>query len=215
MSTTTRATWDEVIKKEARSVDNQDLGEVQEVGTGYVLTQKGHISKDKFYIPKTYVQEYDGHTLWFNCTKEEAKTFLRDTAPTVKEYARYKATPTANVDPEIETRIPVVKEHASVHKTVSTSEARVTKEPYTETKRVEVPVTHEEMEVERRAASGETTAVDPVTGKEEVRIPLSKEHVHVTKEPHVEEEVVIKKKPVTETHEVEEEVRGERVKVDR
>jgi uncharacterized protein (TIGR02271 family) len=205
--------WDEVIKKEARGRDGEDLGEVQEVGQGYVLVQKGLVKKDKFYIPKTLVQGYDGHTLWFTCTEEEAKaSFVRETAPTVAEYARYKRK--ADIDPEIETRIPVIKERANVHKTVSTSEHTVTKKPYTETKRVEVPVTHEELTVERRPASG-TTGDSPVTSKEEVRVPLTKEQVHVTKEPHVEEEVVIKKKPVTETHEVEEEVRGERVEVDR
>ena len=206
--------WDEVIKKEARGRDDEDLGEVQEVGQGYVLVQKGLVKKDKFYIPKTLVQGYDGSTLWFTCTQKQAKeVFARGTAPTVAEYARYKRT--ADIDPEIETRIPVIKERASVHKTVSTSEHTITKEPYTETKRVEVPVTHEEMTVERRPASGRTTADSPVTSEQEVRVPLTKEQVHVTKEPHVEEEVVIKKKPVTETHEVEEEVRGERVKVDR
>ena len=42
-----------VYKKEARGLrDEVDLGEVQEVGTEYVLTKKGTIDSDKFYIPK-------------------------------------------------------------------------------------------------------------------------------------------------------------------
>jgi hypothetical protein len=53
--------WDDVIKKEARgTVDDSDFGEVQEIGQHYVLTQKGMVSKDKFYIPKYLVQGYDG-----------------------------------------------------------------------------------------------------------------------------------------------------------
>ena len=36
-------------------------------------------------------------------------------------------------------------------------EATITKTPVTETKTVEVPVTHEEISVERRPASGTTT----------------------------------------------------------
>ena len=56
--------WDDVIKKEARgAVDDSDFGEVQEVGQQYVLTQKGMISKEKFYIPKYLVQGYDGSVL--------------------------------------------------------------------------------------------------------------------------------------------------------
>jgi hypothetical protein len=38
--------WDEVIKKEARGKNDEDLGE--EVGDTYVVVQKGLISKEKF-----------------------------------------------------------------------------------------------------------------------------------------------------------------------
>jgi hypothetical protein len=44
--------WSDVVKKEARGSNDEDLGEVQEVGQNYVLVQKGMISKEKFYIPK-------------------------------------------------------------------------------------------------------------------------------------------------------------------
>ena len=33
--------WDEIIKKEARGIDDADLGEVQEVNSDNVVTQKG------------------------------------------------------------------------------------------------------------------------------------------------------------------------------
>ena len=41
MSNSKNIDWDEVIKKEERSSDNEDLGEVQETGQDYVLLQKG------------------------------------------------------------------------------------------------------------------------------------------------------------------------------
>ena len=48
----------------------------------------------------------------------------------------------------------------------------------TETKTVEVPVTHEELIVERRPPSEATTSQDelksPVTTKEEIKIPFKK-----------------------------------------
>ena len=55
--------WDEVIKKEARGKNEEDLGEVQEIGDTYVLVQKGLISKEKFYIPKYLAEGYDGKML--------------------------------------------------------------------------------------------------------------------------------------------------------
>ena len=43
--------WDKVIKKEARGLDDYDLGEVQEVNGEFVVTKKGRVGKDKFYLP--------------------------------------------------------------------------------------------------------------------------------------------------------------------
>ena len=53
----------------------------------------------------------------------------------------------------------------------------------------------------------------PATSKEDIEIPLKREEVEVTKTPYVKEEVVVKKKPVTETREVTEEVTSEKVNV--
>ena len=51
----------------------------------------------------------------------------------------------------------------------------------TETKSVEVPVTHEEISIERRPASGSTKADSPVQSRTETKVPLKSEEVQVTK----------------------------------
>ncbi|HKO41175.1 MAG TPA: hypothetical protein VJU85_07915 [Nitrososphaeraceae archaeon] len=67
---------EDVIKKEARGIeDESDLGEVQEVGTEYILTKKGTIDGDKFYIPKNLVERFDGHIVWFKLTEEESHKY--------------------------------------------------------------------------------------------------------------------------------------------
>jgi uncharacterized protein (TIGR02271 family) len=204
--------WDNIVKREARGItDDFDLGEVQEVGSDYIMTQKGMVNKERFYIPKYRAQGFDGDTLWFNVTRDEAESnFLRDSAPMAGEFARYR---TSEAPADIETRIPVIEERMNVSKRTSTTEATITKEPVTETKEVEVPVTHEELTVERRPASGATTAESPVQSKTEIKVPLTREEVQVTKEPHVKEEVVVKKEPVTETRNVSERVTSEKVNV--
>ena len=53
----------------------------------------------------------------------------------------------------------------------------------------------------------------PITSTENIEIPLRSEEVEVSKTPYVKEEVVVKKKPVTETREVTEEVTSEKVNV--
>jgi hypothetical protein len=70
--------WDEVIDKKARGVDDYDLGKVQEVQDNVVITQKGIIDKDKFYLSKRLVDRFDGLYLWFNITEVEAQEFRAD-----------------------------------------------------------------------------------------------------------------------------------------
>ena len=65
--------WNEIIKKEARGIDDADFGEVQDVNSEYVLTQKGIIDKEFFSFPKNLVQDYDGDRVWFKVTEEEAR----------------------------------------------------------------------------------------------------------------------------------------------
>jgi uncharacterized protein (TIGR02271 family) len=202
--------WDDTIKKEARGTNDEDLGEVNGIGRTYVMTQKGMFDKEKFYIPKYLVEGYDGNIVQFKVTEEEARnSFLRDTEPTSDEYLRYK---TANTPTDIETRIPVIEERLDIAKRQYAQEATITKEPVTETKTVEVPLTHEEVTVERRSPSGRATTETPVESATKVKVPLKHEEVEVTKKPYVKEEVVVKKKPVTEKRQVSEQVRGERVK---
>jgi uncharacterized protein (TIGR02271 family) len=213
MSTGKSIEWNDVIKKEARGSNDDDLGEVQEVGQTYVVTQKGTIKKEKFYIPKYLAEGFDGDVLRFKLTEADAKNkFVRDTPPSVQEYSRYK---TPDVPKDIETRIPVMGERLDVSKRESTREATITKEPLTETQSVDVPVTHEEMTVERRPAgeSVSTSGQKPVESRTEVKVPLKSEEVQVTKQPYVKEEVSVKRKPVTETRTVTDQVRSEKVNV--
>jgi len=67
--------WDDVIKKEARGLDDYDLGEVQEVDEEYVITKRGVVDKDRFYLPRNKVSQFDGNKLWFEVSKDEARLY--------------------------------------------------------------------------------------------------------------------------------------------
>ena len=64
--------WNEVVKKEARGKNDDDLGEVQEINQENVITKVGLIDKVTYSIPKSFVDTFDGHVLRFKLTKEEA-----------------------------------------------------------------------------------------------------------------------------------------------
>lgn len=88
-----RIKWDDIIKKEARGYEKgDDLGEVQEIGQEFVVTERGRLSKSRFYLPKTLVAGFDGDVLWFNITEDEAEdNFKKDNPPKMGEYSRYKS----------------------------------------------------------------------------------------------------------------------------
>ena len=67
--------WKDVIKKEARGNNYEDLGNVQEVKDNYVIIQRGTIDKEKFYIPKDEAESYDGDILKFKFSEQELSKY--------------------------------------------------------------------------------------------------------------------------------------------
>jgi uncharacterized protein (TIGR02271 family) len=211
--------WNEVIKKEARGKNDEDLGEVQEVGDTYILVQKGLINKEKFYIPQNEVESYSGDILRFRLSEEDIKSkYLQDSPPLPSSAHSTNGIEEnqAKQEESESSHAPLIEENLNISKReVTYKEATLIKEPVTEMKTVEVPVTHEELIVERRPPTEATTSQDelksPVTTKEEIKIPLKKEEIEVKKEPYVKEEVVIKKRRVAETKTITEEVKSEKL----
>jgi uncharacterized protein (TIGR02271 family) len=211
--------WNEVIKKEARGKNDEDLGEVQEVGDTYILVQKGLINKEKFYIPQNEVESYNGDILRFRLSEEDIKSkYLQDSPPLPSSAHSTNGIEEnqAKQEESESSHAPLIEENLNISKReVTYKEATLIKEPVTEMKTVEVPVTHEELIVERRPPTEATTSQDelksPVTTKEEIKIPLKKEEIEVRKEPYVKEEIVIKKRRVAETKTITEEVKSEKL----
>lgn len=97
---------------------------------------------------------------------------------------------------------------------VQTGEVRVHKEVRTEQQNVQVPVTREELVIERVPVDSETASGEIGKGGE-IRVPLSEERVEVEKRPVVREEVRVGKRAVEETRNVSDQTRHEELKVDR
>jgi uncharacterized protein (TIGR02271 family) len=207
--------WNDTIKKEAEGINGEDFGEVQDVSNGFVLVQKGIINKERFLIPQELVESYDGDILRFRVSEGDIQNkYLEGSSSEATNTEQVDIRPTKE---ETEETIPLTEERLNISKDVHEQHATITKEPITETKTVEVPVTHEEISIERRTPSdgeGQVASQGPVTSSEEISIPLKKEEVDVSKTPYVKEEVTVKKKPVTETREVTEQVTSERISTD-
>jgi len=219
--------WNEVIKKEVRGLNDADLGKVQKVHETIVVTERGSINKEKFYLPKSITHGYNGSILIFDITEEEAKQkFMTEPTELATSSTSTQESRVTEADND-ETRVQVIEERLDVSKEESLEEATIIKEPIKETKTVEVQLTHEELIIERRPASKPTTTTsetitselptpspqEEVETKTEINIPLKREEIVVSKKPYVKEEIVIKKKPVTETKTVTEQITSEKVSV--
>lgn len=196
--------WDEVIKKEARGIDDYDLGEVQQVSSEYVITQKGIVNTKWFQIPKRLAQDFDGSKLVLKVSEEEATMmYAKDELPLDEDQE------------ESEKTVSLVEERLEPRKREIVEEAILVKEPVRETKQMDVSLTHEELVLERKLVTeARPTDEKPVETRTEIKIPLTREQVESTKQSYVKEEVVVKKKPVTETRNITEEVTSEKITED-
>ena len=73
--------WNNIVGQEARSIDNADLGKVQGLFEPFIVTEKGTINKEKFYIPKSVIKRYTDEILFFDITEQQAKDYCMRTTP--------------------------------------------------------------------------------------------------------------------------------------
>lgn len=79
--------WDKILGEDVKSADEEALGEVASIGSDWIEVKKGSINKKHYYIPKIYVQEFDGKKLHISLTEDEIEDkFERDTPPTPEEF---------------------------------------------------------------------------------------------------------------------------------
>jgi uncharacterized protein (TIGR02271 family) len=96
-----------------------------------------------------------------------------------------------------EAHIPLREEQLNVEKQrVQKGEVRVHKEVVTEQQRIDVPVSHEEVVIERIPASEGKPAETPIGQGETIRIPVSEDQVNVTKQTVETGEIDITKREV-------------------
>jgi uncharacterized protein (TIGR02271 family) len=209
--------WDSIVGKNVKTVDYQDAGKV--IGAvdnedTIIISYEGPHTSYNYRVPKNRVQGFDGPDLLLSIARAELADYeISD----IQSYAAHLGSiKTEQKGGEEEITVPVIEEKLNVSKKIITDEATIIKEPVTETKTIEVSVMHEEIVIEKRAATavGNTRTMEnppSKTTRTEIRVPLIHEVVKIKKEPYVKQEIVIRKKPRTETKTVSEFVINEKV----
>jgi uncharacterized protein (TIGR02271 family) len=166
-----------------RSSDGKNLGKVVSCGADTFIIEKG------FFFPKDFTARYEQvadlreDEIWLG---EAGDQLMRG------HLAQGGQAGVAGVSEEV--RVPLAEEELTAEKrAVEAGEVRVRKDVKVEQKQVEVPVTKEEVHVERVPASGETLPEGAVFQEGTVSVPVVEEEVEVRKRPVVREEVRVSK----------------------
>jgi hypothetical protein len=78
--------WEDVIHKHVRTVDNIDIGDVDRVGNEFIVVREGVANIHLYYIPKQYITNYDGSSLWIDVPSGlVSPKFEREDEPTQEE----------------------------------------------------------------------------------------------------------------------------------
>jgi hypothetical protein len=80
--------WNNIIGQEARGIDNAYLGKVQGLFEPFIVTERGTINKEKFYIPKSLIKGYTDEILFFDITEQQAKDYCIRTTPPSEDEAK-------------------------------------------------------------------------------------------------------------------------------
>jgi uncharacterized protein (TIGR02271 family) len=213
--------------------DGDKVGTVAEVQSSYLVVEKGFFFPTDYYIPLSAVASASAGQVYLNVAKDAALHSGWDTVPdtdTDMVLTDVNVSTTSagggraddqvvagayEVAAEDELRIPVVEEELTA--TVREQEAgavRIEKRIVEEDRVIEVPVTDEQIRVERRIVDrpvgAETQAFEEIV----IDVPVTTEQVELQKQARVTEEIVVSKEAVQRTERVSDTVRREEVTVD-
>jgi uncharacterized protein (TIGR02271 family) len=196
------------------SSDGEKLGNVASCDASTFVIEKG------FFFPKDYIARYDhvsevtGDEVRLALTKDSFVN-LRDGEQLGEGEIAASESSTSRATGE-GVRMPVVEEELDVVKRDrEAGEVRLKKDVVTETKRIDVPVTREEVRVERVPVSDrEARPGESAFREDSVSVPIREEELEVRKRPVVKEEVRLQKERITEQRAAEADVRKERIDIE-
>ena len=219
----------DILNKEAVGIDGLDLGKVIEIGDTFVVTQRGLIDKKKYYLPISSIDKFDGEFLSLKINERDLKSYEQTEDTLFEGYSAFKA---SDMSEKVQTAIPLIDQQLEVTKKTIEENVQIVKEPIKTIRSEEIELSYDKVTIikspvkadinnynERRAIdyiveSNPSTinAIKKVdqgisdSNKTEIIITLEREEPVITKRSFVNEEIVVKKKPIFETKTITEEL---------
>jgi uncharacterized protein (TIGR02271 family) len=207
--------------------DEQKVGNVDSVEQNYVVAHKGIFFPKDLYIPLAAIRRIEHDRVYLNVTKDDVDGQGWDTEPLATpgatragwgqgDAAREREAPAARTTEGGQT-LHLHEERLQANKErTQAGEVRIGKEVVEEQQTINVPVTREEVYIERRP--GDRQPDDHNIGEsagETLRVPISEERVTVEKVPVTTEEIRVGKREVTEQRQVTDTVRREEARIEK
>lgn len=202
------------------TADGEKLGKVVATRrSDAFVVEKGFLLPRDFEVRREQVAEVRDGEVHLSVTRDQIEAQL-DGAPSGETPRREsgdqsRSRQTMGSGAVQETRVPLAEEEVEVQKRVREKGAvRVTKQVRTEEKLVSVPVTREEVRVERVPVQPGRPADEAAFRGDTVTVPVTEEQVEIRKRPVVKEELRVSKRARTDEQRVGTTVRKEEVDVD-
>jgi uncharacterized protein (TIGR02271 family) len=198
------------------SSDGERLGKVVAVRADTIVVEKGFFFPTDYTCRRTDISDVRGEDVILRRSKAQLEGGVSGQGTeTSASPSRQAATAGAGAGATQEVRVPVAEEQLDVQKRArKAGEVRVSKHVTTEEKQVMVPVTREEVHVERVPAGRDAGDGEARFAQENVSVPVMEEEVVVSKRPVVREEVRIRTESRQEQRPVSAQVRREEVEIE-
>src|SRR5215207_11101603 len=135
VSESPKMSWDQVTGKEVKTSDKEEIGKIKSVGDYFVEVEDGVISKKHYFVPKKYIHQYDGDTIYSSLEKEQViQKYQRDSPPLESELQEsekgeeYELIPFMAKEPGLEIKTELMEEELKIpweeiiHKHVRTTD---------------------------------------------------------------------------------------------
>lgn len=166
----------------------------------------------EYYIPFSAVREVREKSIFVNVAKDELDRQGWNIPPAERAATRGTG---GMVKGDQGRTVQLREEELQARKqSVEAGQVRIGKEVVEEQKTLEVPVTREEVRVERHPVPRQPSDKPIGEGDETIRVPVHEEQVSVEKRPVVTEEISVGKQQVQETKQVSGTVRREEARVE-
>jgi uncharacterized protein (TIGR02271 family) len=199
--------------------DGEKIGKCGESLGEYFNVDAGFLGTTEYYVPFSAITDVSDNNIFVNARKSQIRELGWDRRPEMTEMSDTRGASSMTdrgnfADSQQTVQLREEELHART-RAVETGSVHVGKEIVEEQQTLDVPVTHEEVYVERRPV--ERRPADQAIGDMEsqtIRVPVTEEHVEVEKTPVVYEEVGVGKRAVQETQQVSDTVRREELRVE-